>query len=112
MWVESRVAELGRDQLLERLGQDVLEHLRFGVHLVPAHAEALDEEELEQPVVADHLERDEPSALGQPDAAIWLVLDQAEPVELAEHPRDRGGVTSSRAASAFVEAASPLPSSM
>ena len=91
MRIESRIAELGRDQLLELLGQDVLEHLCLGMHLVPAHAQVFDEEELEQPVVADHLESDEPSALGQPDAPVGLVLDQAEPGELAEHPRDRGG---------------------
>ena len=85
------MAELGRDQLLELLGKHVLEHLRLGVDLVPAHAQALDEEELEQAVVPDHLERDEPPAVGQAHAAIRLVLDQAEPGELAEHPRDRGG---------------------
>ncbi len=34
--VERRVAELGGDQLLELLGEDVLEHLRLRVHLRPS----------------------------------------------------------------------------
>ena len=48
-----RVAELGGDQLLELLGEDVLEHLGLGVHAIPRHAERLGEVELEQAVVAD-----------------------------------------------------------
>ena len=89
--VDRRVAELGGDQLLELLGQRVLEHLGLGVHLVPGHPEALDEEQLDEPVVADHLERDAPPAFGQAYAAIPLVLDEPELRELAQHPRDRGG---------------------
>ena len=51
------VAELGRDQLGE-LGRDrVLEHLGLLVHAVPRHPERLGQVELEQPVVAEHLER-------------------------------------------------------
>ena len=57
MRVVRRVAELGRDQLLELLGEDVLEHLGLVVHAVPGHAERLGEVELEQAVVAQHLER-------------------------------------------------------
>ena len=56
--VDRRVSELGRDQRLEVLGEDVLEHLGLGVHAVPGHAERLGEVALQQPVVADHLERD------------------------------------------------------
>ena len=58
MRVVRRVAELGGDQLLELLGEDVLEHLGLVVDAVPRHPEALGEVELEQPVVAQHLERD------------------------------------------------------
>ena len=89
--VDRRVAELRGDQLLELLRERVLEHLGLGVHLVPGHAEALDEEQLDEPVVADHLERDAPAALGEADAAVALVLDEAEGRELAQHPRDGGG---------------------
>src|SRR5581483_6522159 len=58
MGVERGLSELGGDQLLELLGDVVLQHLGLGVHAVPRHAELLGEEELDQPVVADHLERD------------------------------------------------------
>ena len=91
MRVDGRVAELGGDQLLELLRQRVLEDLRLGVHLVPRHPEVLDEEQLEQPVVADHLERDMAAAFGETDAAVALVLDETEGRELTEHPRDRAG---------------------
>ena len=63
MRVVRRVAELGGDQLLELLGEHVLEHLGLLVHAVPRHAEALDEVQLEQPVMAHHLERDAPCRL-------------------------------------------------
>ena len=89
MRVERRVAELGGDQLLELLGEDMLEPLGLGVHLVPAHAQALDQEQLEQAMVANHLERDGPSALGQTRTAIQLMLDQPERGQLAQHRRHR-----------------------
>ena len=56
--VAGRVAELLGDQVLEVLGEDVLEHLGLGVDAVPRHVEDLGEEQLDQPVVADDLERD------------------------------------------------------
>ena len=58
MRVDRRVAELGGDELLELLGEDVLEHLGLRVHAVPRQAELLGEEELEQAVVAQHLQRE------------------------------------------------------
>ncbi len=88
--VARRVAELGGDQLLELLGEDVLEHLRLVVHAVPRHAQAGGQVELEQPVVAQHLERDASALRGQPHALVGHVGDEAELVELAHHPRGRG----------------------
>jgi hypothetical protein len=41
-------------------------------------------------VVADYLQRDEPAALGQADAVVALVLDEAELGEFLEHSRHRG----------------------
>ena len=57
MRVVRRIAELLGDQLGELLGDRVLEHLGLVVHAVPRHAERLGEVELDQPVMADHLER-------------------------------------------------------
>ena len=84
-----RMAELGRDQRLQLVREHVLEHLGLLVDTVPRHAERLGQEELEQPVVADHLQRQPRAGLRQPDAAIALVRDQAELGELAHH-RARG----------------------
>ncbi len=89
MRIDGGVAQARGDQLLELLGEHVLEHLGLGVHAVPGHPELLGEEQLEQPVVAQHLERDAAPLLGQPHAAVGLVLDQPDVGELAHHRRDR-----------------------
>ena len=77
MRVVRRVAELGRDARLEILGEHVLERLGLVVHAVPGHAELLGEVELEQPVVAQHLERDALALGRELDAAVGLVLGEA-----------------------------------
>ena len=89
MRVDRGVAEPRRDQLLELLGEHVLEHLCLCVHPIPGHPELLREEQLEQPMVADHLERHLSALLGQPHAAVGLVLDETHLGELAQHRRDR-----------------------
>ena len=89
--VDRRVPELGGDQLLEVLGEHVLEHLRLGVDAIPGHPQRLGEEALEQAVVADHLEREAPPVGGQAHAAVGHVRDQPQLVELLEHRRDRAG---------------------
>ena len=91
MGIVGGVAELARDQLLELLGEDVLEHLGLLVDAVPGDPEALDQVQLEQPVVAHHLERDPPAGLGQRHAVVGLVGHQAELAEALDHPRGRGG---------------------
>ena len=91
MWIARGIAELGGDELLELLGEHVLEHLGLGVHAVPWHPEGLDEEQLEQAVMAHHLERDPAAVLGQRDPAVRTVLDQAELAEPLDHPRRRRG---------------------
>ena len=55
--VPARVAQLGGDALDEQVRDGVLEHLGLVVHLVPAVAEHLDEERLDEPVPPDHRER-------------------------------------------------------
>jgi hypothetical protein len=57
VWIEVRLAELGCDQLLQLFGDVVLEDLCLSWTRSQG-AENLREEELDQPVVADHLERD------------------------------------------------------
>ena len=58
--VAARIAELGGDQPLELRADDVLERFGLVVHAVPGHPEMLGEEQLEQAVVAQHLERQAP----------------------------------------------------
>ncbi len=86
-----RVAELDGDQLLELLGKDVLEHLGLLVNAIPRHAEALDQVQLEQPVVAHHLERHAPPVLGQEHPVVGLVDHEPELAEALDHSRGRRG---------------------
>ena len=65
MWIPGRIAELRRDQLLEFLGEHVLEDLGLRVHAIPWHSEALDQIQLEQTVMAHDLQRHPSSAVGQ-----------------------------------------------
>ena len=87
MRIELGVAELGRDPLGQLVGQHVLEQLRLLVDEVPRHVEHLDEQQLEQPVVAQRPQRDPAALVGQLDALVALVLEQAELVEPAQHAR-------------------------
>ena len=83
------VAERGGDALLELLGDVVLEHLGLVVDAIPGHAERVGEEGLEQAVMADHLEGDALTGLGQLDPVVRLVADQSEGVHALQHRRDR-----------------------
>ena len=83
------VAELGRDQLLELVGEDVLEHLGLLVDAIPRHAEALDQVQLEQPVMADDLERHAQAGVGEQHPVIAAMRDQAQLAQALDHPRCR-----------------------
>ena len=61
----------------------VLEHLRLGVHAIPGHLQGLREEQLQQAVMADHLQRDPAPRGRQPHTAVGRARDQALAVELA-----------------------------
>ena len=64
MRVVRRVAERAVDPLLELLRDHVLEPVGLVVDVVDVEAERLRQVELEQPVVADHLERDPLARVG------------------------------------------------
>src|SRR2546430_981197 len=82
--VQLRPAEQLEDSSLHPLRDHVLESLGLVVDLVPGVAQHLDQEHLEQAVVADELEGDLPAFLGELLAAVPVVLDQA----LCGEPRD------------------------
>ena len=86
MRIADGVIERGGDAILENLGDDVLETIGLGVDVLPRHTKLLDEVELEQAMVAQHLERDLLALRRQHDAAVGLVLDQVVLVELLHHP--------------------------
>ena len=107
--VDRRIAELGRDERLELLGEDVLEDLGLGVDAIPRHVERLGEVELEQAVVADDLERHALAVGGQLDALVGHVVDQARARPGAcTSPTPTPAVTPRRSASAFVVAGPSL----
>ena len=83
--VVRRVAERRVDPRLELLREHVLEPVGLGVHLVERHAEAVRQEQLEQPVMPQHLERDAPARLGQRHAAVRHAHDEPVGGELLRH---------------------------
>ena len=87
--VVRRVAERLVDPRLELLRKRMLEPVRLRVHALDRHAERLREVLLEQPVVADHLDRRPLPRRGQRDPPVRLVVDEAERRELLQHRRRR-----------------------
>ncbi len=87
--VVRRVSERRVDPRLELLGQRMLEPVGLVVHRVDRHAERFRQVLLEQPVVADHLDRSLPAGGRQRDTAIRLVGDELQRRELLQHRRDR-----------------------
>jgi hypothetical protein len=85
-----RKAERAVDARLELLGDHMLESVCLVVHIVDVDAERLRQIELEQPVVADHLDRDPLARLREARPAVRLVIEQAERPELLQH-RGSGG---------------------
>jgi 1,4-dihydroxy-6-naphthoate synthase len=89
--VVRRESECAVDARFELLRDDVLEPVRFFMDVVDVHAERLREIQLEQAVMADHLERDAFSRLGEVRTAIRLVRQQLERGEFLHHRRRRRG---------------------
>src|SRR5580765_2796444 len=74
--VVGREAERPVDSRFELLGDDVLEPVGLVVDRVDVQAQRLREVQLDQPVVADHLDGHALAGLGQPSAAVRLVLGE------------------------------------
>jgi len=85
--IVARFAELRRDQCLEILGDVVLQDLRLGVDAVARHPQRLGEERLDQPVMADHLERDLLPGGRQAHSLVRDVFGEADLGELLQHRR-------------------------
>ena len=90
MRVARRVAEPAVDAVDERVRDGVLQHLGLVVHFVPPVAEHLDEERLEQPVPPHHRHRVRATGLGELDAPVRLVHEEALLGEAADAVRDGG----------------------
>ena len=84
--IDRRVTQPGGDQRLELLGNRMLEHLSLGVHTIPRHPELLSEKQLQQPVMAQHLQSHTPTLVGQPHPVVRLMLDDPDLSQLAHHP--------------------------
>ena len=91
MRVEVGPPEELEDPLLHPLRDDVLEPLRLVVHLIPGIAEDLDQEHLQQSVMADQLEGDPPALLRQLLSPIAVVHNEAVLDEAPDHLADRRG---------------------
>ena len=91
MGVVGRVSEERVDAVLEGLADHVLKPLRLVVDLLPGVPERLRQVGLEEPVVAQDLERQRAAGWGEGGAAVLGVAHQAEPCEFAEHAGDACG---------------------
>src|SRR5262245_27974321 len=80
--IVSRKAERAVDACLELLGDDMLETVGLVVDVFDVQPERLGQVELEQPVVADHLDRDALPRLRETRTPVGLVIEQAERAEL------------------------------
>jgi len=89
MRVDRREAEHLVHALDQPIRDRVLELFRFLVDLVPAHAENLHQEELDQPVAAQNVESETPPGLRELHTAVGHVVDQTALRQGLAHRRDR-----------------------
>jgi hypothetical protein len=87
MRIVRREAERAVDPRLELLGDHMLEPVGLVVDVVDVETKGLCEVELEQAMVADHLDCDALAGARQSCAPVRLVLEQAERRELLHHRR-------------------------
>ena len=89
MRVDVRVIEERVDPVDQPLGGRVLHVLGLLVHLVPRHVQGLHEEQLEQAVPTDHLQRQPFTRRSELRPLVWGIRRQVCLGERLEHPRDR-----------------------
>ena len=87
--IDLRMTEHLVDPFDEPFRHDVLELLGLLVHLGPAHAHHLDQEELDEPVAAQHHGREPFARCRESHPAIRLVKDEARFGEGLDHGRRR-----------------------
>ncbi|GKU68283.1 hypothetical protein NJB18183_34290 [Mycobacterium montefiorense] len=91
MRVALRESQLGVDAIHQPIRYRMLEHFGLVVHLIPAIAELVDQEGLQQPVPAHHLECRAPTRFGQRYRSVLRVVDEALLGEFADRLRGRAG---------------------
>lgn len=83
--VDRGVVEEGVEAVEHLGGERVLEAFCFVVYFGPVEAECLDEEHLDEPVAADHVDGEPAAFRGERDAAVPLGVGEARLAELADH---------------------------
>ena len=86
------------DALDQTVGDRVLEPLGLVVHLAPVVAHLLDQEELDQPMAAQHVGGEALAGLGRAHARVGLVGDQAALGQRLHHRGHRAGSDAERRA--------------
>ena len=76
MWIRSRVSKIIVDTVHQLVGDSVLEAVRLLMHLIPAIAEDLHQESLQQSMAPNHGDRIATTGLSQLDLAVRPVGDQ------------------------------------
>ena len=90
MWIDGRMPQRDRHPLDQRVRHGMLQPLGLRVDGIPAVAEELDQVRLDEPVAADHPERGAAAGIGELDALVGSVLEQAELGQSLDHAAHGG----------------------
>ena len=93
------MAEQGVEPVEHLVGDGVLQLLGLGVDAGPVHLQHVDEEGLDEPVLADDAQRHAPAVGRQAHAMPRLVLDEAAVGQRLDHGGDGAGHHGERVAS-------------
>src|SRR5690625_7466556 len=88
--VELRVAQRIGDAVLELLADVVLQFLGLVVHLEPAVTERFLQVRLDEPVMADRLQRDLTARSGQARTGVRLVVNESQAAQFRSEERRVG----------------------